>query len=68
MDRDSAIGVFGSGTGGLTVLQRVMEARPRENAVYRGDTARSPYGTKSPQTVLRYSFICLVSLLPIRVS
>jgi len=56
MNRDSAIGVFDSGIGGLTVLQRIMEALPRENTVYLGDTARSPYGTKSVETVLRYSF------------
>jgi glutamate racemase len=53
---DSAIGVFDSGIGGLTVLQRIMEALPRENTVYLGDTARAPYGTKSVETVLRYSF------------
>src|SRR3970040_1209855 len=56
MNRDSAIGVFDSGIGGLTVLQKIMEALPRENTVYLGDTARSPYGTKSVETVLRYSF------------
>ncbi len=56
MNRESAIGVFDSGIGGLTVLQRIMEALPRENTVYLGDTARAPYGTKSVETVLRYSF------------
>jgi len=56
MNRDSAIGIFDSGIGGLTVLQRIIEALPRENTVYLGDTARSPYGTKSVETVLRYSF------------
>ena len=56
MNRDSAIGVFDSGIGGLTVLQKIMEALPKENTVYLGDTARSPYGTKSVETVLRYSF------------
>lgn len=56
MNRDSAIGIFDSGIGGLTVLQRIMEVLPRENTVYLGDTARSPYGTKSLETVLRYSF------------
>jgi glutamate racemase len=53
---ESAIGVFDSGIGGLTVLQRIMEALPKENTVYLGDTARAPYGTKSVETVLRYSF------------
>jgi len=53
---DSAIGVFDSGIGGLTVLHQIIEALPRENTVYLGDTARAPYGTKSVETVLRYSF------------
>jgi glutamate racemase len=53
---DRAIGVFDSGIGGLTVLQRIIEVLPRENTVYLGDTARAPYGTKSVETVLRYSF------------
>jgi glutamate racemase len=56
MNIDSAIGVFDSGIGGLTVLQRIIEALPRENTVYLGDTARAPYGSKSVETVLRYSF------------
>lgn len=56
MNKDSPIGVFDSGIGGLTVLQRIIEVLPRENTVYLGDTARSPYGTKSVETVLRYSF------------
>src|ERR1044071_9809284 len=53
---DSPIGLFDSGIGGLTVLQQIHEKLPRENTVYLGDTARSPYGTKSVETVLRYSF------------
>jgi len=55
-EKDSPIGLFDSGIGGLTVLQRIMEVLPKENTVYLGDTARSPYGTKSVETVLRYSF------------
>jgi glutamate racemase len=55
-NKDSAIGVFDSGIGGLTVLHQIIEALPRENTVYLGDTARSPYGTKSEETVMRYSF------------
>src|SRR5918992_185657 len=54
--RDDAIGVFDSGIGGLTVLQKVIEILPNENTVYLGDTARAPYGTKSVETVVRYSF------------
>ena len=56
INKDSAIGVFDSGIGGLTVLHEIIEALPRENTVYLGDTARSPYGTKSVETVMRYSF------------
>jgi glutamate racemase len=56
MNKDSAIGLFDSGIGGLTVLQKIIELLPKENTVYLGDTARAPYGTKSVETVLRYSF------------
>jgi glutamate racemase len=56
MNKDNPIGVFDSGIGGLTVLQKIIEVLPRENTVYLGDTARAPYGTKSTETVLRYSF------------
>ena len=56
MPSDSPIGLFDSGIGGLTVLQQIMETLPKENTIYLGDTARSPYGTKSVETVLRYSF------------
>lgn len=51
----SAIGIFDSGMGGLTVLHSIMEALPYENLVYLGDTARVPYGTKSARTVTQYS-------------
>jgi glutamate racemase len=54
--RDSAIGLFDSGIGGLTVLHKIIEVLPKENTVYLGDTARAPYGTKSVETVVRYSF------------
>lgn len=56
MNQESPIGVFDSGIGGLTVLHSIMDALPRENTVYLGDTARAPYGAKSVETVLRYSF------------
>lgn len=49
------IGVFDSGVGGLTVLKALAAALPGERFVYLGDTARLPYGTKSPETVARYS-------------
>lgn len=53
--RQSAIGVFDSGIGGLTVLRAIIRALPAERTIYLGDTARVPYGTKTPQTVVRYS-------------
>ncbi|HLS81204.1 MAG TPA: glutamate racemase [Steroidobacter sp.] len=49
------IGVFDSGVGGLTVLRALRAALPHEHFIYLGDTARLPYGTKSPETVLKYS-------------
>lgn len=52
---EAPIGVFDSGIGGLTVLDAVMRALPREHLVYFGDTARLPYGPKSPETVRRYA-------------
>lgn len=55
--RNSApIGVFDSGVGGLTVLRALREQLPNESFVYLGDTARLPYGTKSKDSVLRYSY------------
>lgn len=60
---DSAIGVFDSGVGGLTVLRALRAALPSERFVYLGDTARLPYGTKSAQTVVRYSLQCADALL-----
>jgi len=55
-NRESAIGVFDSRIGGLMVLQKIIEILVNENTVYLGDTARVPYGTKSVEAVLRYSF------------
>ena len=49
------IGVFDSGVGGLTVLRALRAALPAEDFLYLGDTARLPYGTKSPATVSRYA-------------
>lgn len=48
------IGVFDSGIGGLTVLRELLKKFPNESFVYLGDTARLPYGTKSPETISRY--------------
>ncbi|NLB27458.1 MAG: glutamate racemase [Clostridiaceae bacterium] len=49
------IGVFDSGIGGLTVLKELRQALPDEHLIYVGDLARSPYGSKSPETVKRYA-------------
>lgn len=61
------IGVFDSGVGGLTVLRALRRAMPAENFIYLGDTARLPYGTKSAETVLRYSLQCAAALIERRV-
>lgn len=50
------IGVFDSGLGGLTVLKEIMKILPNENIVYFGDTARVPYGPRSKETVIKYTF------------
>lgn len=50
------IGVFDSGIGGLTVLKELNRELPEEGIIYLGDTARVPYGIRSPETVRRYSF------------
>ena len=52
---DLPIGVFDSGVGGLTVLKAIAERLPDEHLVYLGDTARLPYGTKSPASIERYA-------------
>lgn len=49
------VGVFDSGVGGLTVTRAIVDRLPREAIVYLGDTARVPYGNKSPETIQRYS-------------
>lgn len=55
MVRMAAIGIFDSGVGGLTVQRAILEKLPGEDTVYLGDTARVPYGTKSPEVVTQYS-------------
>lgn len=54
-DKYAPIGVFDSGVGGLTVAREIMRNLPNERIIYFGDTARVPYGSKSSETVLRYS-------------
>lgn len=56
LDADGGIGIFDSGIGGLTVLKALLELLPGETLIYLGDTARTPYGTKSAEVVRRYSF------------
>jgi glutamate racemase len=57
------IGIFDSGIGGLTVARAIYERLPHESTIYFGDTARVPYGPKSPDTVRRYSLEILHWLL-----
>lgn len=49
------IGIFDSGVGGLTVMKEIVSRLPGEDILYLGDTARVPYGVRSPETVLKYS-------------
>ena len=55
LKKDAPIGVFDSGIGGLTVAREIMRQIPNEKIIYFGDTARMPYGSKSKETVTRYS-------------
>lgn len=50
-----SIGIFDSGVGGLTVYKAIRTAFPEEDLIYFGDTARVPYGPKSPNTIIEYS-------------
>ena len=55
MNSNAPIGIFDSGVGGLTVVREIMRQIPNERIVYFGDTARVPYGSKSKETVTKYS-------------
>ncbi len=55
LKKDAPIGVFDSGVGGLTVVREIMRQIPNEKIIYFGDTARVPYGSKSQDTVTRFS-------------
>ena len=59
----SPIGVFDSGYGGLTVLREIVKALPQYDYLYLGDNARAPYGTRSFETVYRYTLQCVEWLL-----
>lgn len=54
-ENELPIGIFDSGVGGLTVLKAIRAELPCENLLYLGDTARLPYGTKSPASIARYA-------------
>ncbi|HOV89971.1 MAG TPA: glutamate racemase [Syntrophorhabdaceae bacterium] len=58
-----SIGMFDSGVGGLTVLKELKRLLPRENIIYLGDTARVPYGNRSPETITRYALESALFLL-----
>jgi glutamate racemase len=60
------IAIFDSGVGGLTVAKEVFRRLPNEEIIYLGDTARVPYGTKSPRTVIRFASECVEFLLHFR--
>ena len=49
------IGVFDSGSGGLTAVREIRSILPSENIIYFGDTSRVPYGSRSPELLLRYA-------------
>ena len=55
LQSSAPIGVFDSGVGGLTVVREIMRQIPNEKIIYFGDTARVPYGSKSRETVTRFS-------------
>jgi glutamate racemase len=55
ISKEKPIGVFDSGVGGLTVMKEIIRRLPGESILYLGDTARVPYGIRSPETVSRYS-------------
>jgi glutamate racemase len=55
VNKNGPIGVFDSGVGGLTVFRAISRELPHEPLIYLGDSARVPYGTKSPQIVTRYA-------------
>ncbi len=54
-----AIGIFDSGYGGLTVMKEIVKALPEYDYIYLGDNARAPYGTRSFETVYRYTLECV---------
>jgi len=66
-EKKNPIGVFDSGVGGLTVVKQMLRYLPKEDIVYFGDTARVPYGTKSAETIERFSVENTLFLLRFKV-
>jgi glutamate racemase len=60
------IGIFDSGVGGLTVARAIMQQIPEYDIVYFGDTAHTPYGTKSSETVIGYTINNVIPLQVLR--
>ncbi|MBX2931684.1 MAG: glutamate racemase [Chitinophagaceae bacterium] len=56
MQKKGAIGIFDSGYGGLTILKEIVKVLPEYNYIYLGDNARTPYGSRSFETVYRYTW------------
>ena len=64
MDSNSPIGVFDSGLGGLTVLKELRRLLPHENFIFVGDSARAPYGSRTPEeSFLFYNNLWIISNL-----
>lgn len=61
------IGIFDSGLGGLTVAKEIYNLLPHENTIYIGDTARVPYGNRSPETVTQFTIESIEALLKFKV-
>ena len=61
--RESPIGVFDSGVGGLTVLEAIRQVLPHEHYIYLGDTARVPYGNRTSRTIVKYATSCTRQLI-----
>lgn len=62
-DRQRPVGVFDSGVGGLTVFRAIRRRLPDEDLLYLGDNARVPYGSKSRETIVRYTEECVTALV-----
>lgn len=67
MSNKDPIGIFDSGVGGLTVFKEIERALPKENLIYFGDTAHVPYGSKSKETIIKFSTNNVLFLLRKRV-